>query len=151
MARINYGALTVAIEDILSASAELRNWEVTIEAVPSLPIPVNKIPHIGIFEEARSLTSGQPIASGQRTRYTLRWRVVVSALGKTYRDASQARDEILGLVEVALMNNRSLGGALSGGSLTLGGGDFASGAVDSGGLIAQASLTLTAEETASTV
>ncbi len=150
MARVNYGALTIAIETVLSGDAELRNWGVTVEAVPSLPIHVNKFPHVGIFEGSRSPTSGQPIASGQRTRYALRWKVVVTAMGKTYAEASQARDEIMGFVEIALMADRTLGGALSGGSLTLGGGDFVSGSAEGGGLVAQADLTLTAEVTAST-
>lgn len=149
MARVNYGAVTLAIEAVLSADAALRGLRVTVEAVPSLPITVNRIPHVGIFERSRALTTGQPIASGQRTRYTLRWEVIVSAFGKTYREASQMRDEILGYAEIALMANRTLGGALSGGSLMLGGGDFASGQAE-GGLIAQASLLLSAEATATT-
>ena len=147
MARISYGGLAKAIKTVIAADPSVRDYDATIEVNPGT-VALEKFPHIAIYERKHALTAGQPLAAGQQTRKRLQWEVIVSAIGKSFEDASQMRDDLLGYVEVALMGNRALGGALTNSSLMLAGGDLTGGPLDAG-VISQGSIVVTAEATAS--
>jgi hypothetical protein len=146
MARIDYTALVKAIKDVMandSSVVEFGDVTINIGAVPVLT--AGMLPHIGVYEGSRSPTTGQSIAAGTRTRYTLRWEVWVTTFSShSFEDAASRRDELLGHVEVALMKNRDLGGALSNSSLMLHGGQLFSGP-GNGGWIAEGNVVLTGE------
>lgn len=149
MARIAYGTITVALRDLIANDGNVRQMGATVvigEYSPS----AETMPYVTVFEGRRSPTPGQPIAAGQRTRYTLRWTVhVVVQSGQGFADAAGQRDELLGYIEVALMQDRSLGGALPDHSIQLLGGEMDAG--PSGvGMVARATLELEAINVAST-
>jgi hypothetical protein len=146
MARIDYSGLAQAIKTIIDADPNVRDYQATIEINPGT-IALDKMSHIAIYERTHSKLSGQPIAAGKQMRKGLRWEIVVSALGRDFATASETRDELLGYVELALMANRTLGGALPSGSLELGGGELTGGPSDTG-FVSQGSLIVTAEATA---
>ena len=147
MARINYGGLAKAIKSVIEADPSVRDYDATVEVNPGT-VALEKFPHVAVYERKHALTAGQPLAAGQQTRKRLQWEVIVSAIGKNFEEASETRDDLLGCIEVALMGNRALGGALTNGSLMLAGGDLTGGPVDTG-VISQGSIMVTAEATAS--
>lgn len=149
MARINYTTLTKAIKDVLEKDPNVRSLGTTVE-INRTALSVEYIPHVAIFERRRTPTPGQPLAAGTRTRYGIQWEIVATGYSADgFEDASEQRDELMGYVEVALMGNRNLGGALEDSSLMLGGGEFRGGPGEAG-FISQITLTVTVEATATT-
>jgi hypothetical protein len=146
MARINYTAILNGTKTTIANDANVRDLQATIEIARAV-IPISASPHINIFELRRDPTT-QPIAAGTRTRYLYRWQVVVAAFsGAGIEDAMAQRDELLGYVELALMTDRSLGGALISRQLQINGGEHGGGPGDNG-FWAQAAIDLAAEVTA---
>ena len=149
MARINYGALTVAIRDFIAGLAEVRAAQATIE-VSRVVAKVGTTPFIGVFEQRRTKTTGQSLAAGTRVRYSVQWKIVVAALsGKGFADAALQRDDLIGRIEVAFLNDRTAGGAFPNKGLELAGGELRSGPGD-GGFIAEGDLDLSWEVEATT-
>jgi len=147
VARIDYGAITQAIRDVIAGDPDVRKLDATVEI--GAPVAVG-FPFVGVYEGRRSLTAGQPLAAGTRTRYRVDWDVwVANFSGESFADAASGRNELLGYVEVALMANRGLLGSVGNNSLMLQGGVLEGGRAE-GGFIAQASLGLTVEVEATT-
>lgn len=146
MARVNYGGIAKAIKAVIEADPNVRDYQATVELNPGT-IALDKFAHVGVYERTRRAPGSQPIAAGRQARFGLRWDVIVSAFGRDFETASQTRDEILGHIEIALMANRTLGGALASGSLELGGGELTGGPTDTG-FVSQGSISLSAEVTA---
>ena len=151
MARIDYAAITEAIAAVITSDPNVRKARATVDIAKPAPIGIGMMPFIGVYEKTWTAQGvGQALAGGTRNRQRIRWDiwvVVFSAAG--YRDAAGQRDDLLGHVQVALMANRNLNGTLSDHSL-----DFVSGELRSGpfetGLLAEGSIGITAEETATT-
>lgn len=144
MARIRYYDYLKAIQDVLGANAELQELHATVE-IGKATVLANQSPHINVTEIARDPLR-PAIAAGTLSRYRVRWKVTVSTFSAAgFEDAMQQRDEVLGITEVCMMNNRDLGGIMSPKQLTLEGGSLQSGPSEAGGFWAQADLDLSAE------
>ena len=149
MARIDYGALTVAIRDFIASLAEVRAAQASVEVARVIAL-AGTTPFIGVFEQRRTRTAGQSIAAGTRVRYSVQWKIVVAALsGKGFADASFQRDDLISRIEVAFLNDRTAGGAFPNRGLELAGGDLRSGPGE-GGFIAEGDLNLSWEVEATT-
>ena len=146
MARIDYTAILRATKDIIAADANVQNLRATVEIARAV-LSLEMSPHINIFEGKRD-NAEQTITAGRQHRYNFQWQVMVSAFSAAgVEDAMMQRDEVLGYVELALMNDRSLGGVLTVKQLKLLGGQFRSQPGDNG-FWSQAALDLSADITA---
>lgn len=152
MARIDYHAITKAVRDVLRADQGLKDWgQISVEAEDPVPIAINRLPHVGVYARDRAPAARQTLRAGTSQRYAVAWEVWVTAFSaKGFEDAAEQRDELLGLVELALMRRRDLGGAVPSGALDLRGGSFDGGQGAEGGWIAQASVRLGIELEATT-
>ena len=150
MARINYTAISRAIRDAIANDPDVRQLEPQVEV--HAPVPVDATGRfVGVYEGRRDASALQDLAAGTRTRYVVQWEVQVHCFSaESYEDAAVQRDELLGLVEVALMRNRNLGGALADSSLMLRGGDLGGGP-NQMGYISSGQILLTAEAVITTV
>jgi len=104
MARVDYYLIEKEIQRILTES--LINVSVTIET----DHPVDSQPWVAVYLERRETPPDQPIAAGQRTRFSLRFSIWCWTWSlESGEVAAQARDDLIGQVEIALMNNRKIG------------------------------------------
>lgn len=148
MARINYFGILEATKAVIEADADVRALHATVE-ITRPTITMNMSPHVNIHEGRRD-NATQVIAGGTRQRYLFRWSVVVGVFSAAgFEDATRQRDELIGVVEIALMKNRDLNGALVGKQLLLQGGALQSEPTDAG-FWSLGTIDLAAEVVAST-
>lgn len=154
MARFDYYGLETDIQTILKADADVSaHWA---ERDPSILIEremlfgMDECPAVIIYMDSRSAPSNlQGISSGQRTRFDLRLSLWVCEFHlDSVETASKNRDDLIGLVEVALMKDRTLGGKV--GASWLDGGEFMTAQSDNG-FISCGEITLVAEGLSTTV
>lgn len=103
MARIDYYAIETNIKAALAADATLTGVMIVVEEQPNF----GDGPLILIAMDRRDAPEGQPIAAGKRTRMRMRVRLWCFGTSLHIPDAMQARDDLIGKVEIALMNARS--------------------------------------------
>ena len=72
----------------------------------------------------RRETPGQPMAAGKRTRWHVRVGVWAVGFDMSFERAAATRDDLVGTLELFLMNNRTVSGKVSAGWLE--GGEFIS-------------------------
>ena len=121
MARVDYYTIVSEIGQILNADTTLSGVQITVED----SAPLDSGPWIAIYLESRTPSSGQSISAGTRTPYNLRisawcWQFSLESTAR----AAQLRDDLVGLVEIALMKNRTLNDKV--GSIYLEGGELMS-------------------------
>ena len=73
---------------------------------------------------SRREAPGQPLAAGKRTRWHVRLSVWAVGFANTFEKAAKERDDLVGSLELVLMNNRTVGGKVAAGWLE--GGEFIS-------------------------
>ncbi len=150
--RIDYYAIEEAIKAVLDGDATLSSAGVLVLIEEQIIFDVEaRGGWVVIYAERRDPSNESGISAGQRQRYAIRfslWCWAYSLEGT--KDAMERRDDLVGNVEVALLGNRSLSGAVH--KTILGGGDLAGGPLpqDMGGFVAGAEIILTAEATART-
>ena len=110
--------------------------------------PMDTIPWVAIYLDGRTAPEDQPIAAGTRQRYQLKfsiwcwcWSLDNSA------KAAEARDDLMGTVESAIMRNRSIGTSVENGMLQ--GGSFQTAKDDRGMHIAGGEIIYLTDVTAS--
>ena len=152
MARLDYYAIENQIKTILEADSDVtghwgeRNTRVLIER--EMVFGMDELPAVMIYLDRRDATPGQPIAAGTRTRLQLRFSIwCVDFHLDSMAMACEARDDLMGLVEVALMKNRDLDGKV--GASWIEGGEFMS-AENDGSFIAAGEIVLVADGVSTT-
>ena len=126
MAAIDYNGITTTIRDTIATEVG-SDYYVTA----NMAQPAETRPWVAIYLDGRTPTDNQPIAAGTRQRYTLNysiWCWCWSLNGPEH--AGEARDDLMGLVETALMENRKMGGLVENGVLA--GGEFQTAKDDKG-------------------
>lgn len=118
MAAIDYYGIEDTIRSTL-ATACGSGVNVTAEVQQ----PMDTKPWVSIYLTGRTAPEDQPIAAGTRQRYQLNFSIWVWCWSlDNPAKAAEARDDLIGTVETALMNNRNMGGAIDTGYLQ--GGSF---------------------------
>lgn len=113
MARVDYYAIELAIQTILQSAPSLSGVVVTVEE--ELLFGAEITPWVGIYLDRRDAPANlQSLSAGQRTRFLLRfsvwcWEFSLESVAK----AIQLRDDLLGKVEIVLMDNRTLNGTVN--------------------------------------
>lgn len=112
MPGVDYWAVREAVKTTLTATQELQGATVRIEE--EMLFTPELVPYIGIYLDRRdAVDTEQRLAGGTRTDYRLSlllWCVHFSM--DSLQQAVQWRDELVSSVEVALMRNRTLNGAV---------------------------------------
>ena len=147
MARCDYYAIENAIATILRADATLAGVSVIVED----EVAVQRGSIIGIYLDDRDAPMDlQAIAAGTRTRFNINFSIWCwhFGVGRDRTVVMQQRDDLLGKVEIALMNNRTLSNTVT--MSWLNGGEFISGPDPTGNqFMSGAQIRLTVDATAS--
>ena len=143
MARADYYAIEDAIRAVLAAASSLSGVTILVEE----ELTVQRGSVIGIYLEDRTAPAEeQPIAAGLETRFHVNFTIWCwhFGVGRDRRPVMEARDDLVGNVEIALMGNRDLNDTVDSSWLT--GGDFLSGPDPTGKqFMAGASINLTVD------
>jgi len=145
VARINYFVIEQAIETALRAASDLSGATITLEE--DVELAVEQVPWIGIYLASRQ-DAGGPIAAGKQQRFRVRFEVwCFEHDTESLTAASRKRDDLMGKVEIALLNDPTLGSTVALARIT--GGEFESGRTEAGFLMG-GSILLDVEQTATT-
>lgn len=113
MSAVPYKAIRDKIESIINDEidndGDLEGCRVYVEAEPQLGLSDTRTA-IAVFLDRRSAAAVEQVAAaGRRTRYALTCTLWVLAFDmEDYRRACDKRDEVLGILELLLMQNRDL-------------------------------------------
>jgi len=135
MARIDYYYGQTLLKTGLEA--ELGSG-VTVEIEPE-NIEAESCPFVGIYLLSREPTADQPIAAGTIQRYTLKIELWCYQCNPDKAKAFEHRDDLMGNVEIAIMNQRQ-SKDLGQYGLALMGGEFESGYNETGMYMAGGSV-----------
>lgn len=134
MGAIAYSAIRDRLKVILEGDSRLEGVRVYVEEEPNFGLQDR--PAIALFADRRIPPPGQPLASGQRTRYHLRHSLWVVAFSlENFAKACEIRDSLIGNLELVLMQNRTIntaGNTSLVSSSWLEGGEFLNARTDSG-------------------
>src|SRR3990167_4581511 len=129
MPRLDYYKIEEAIQTILKADTSLVGVHVEVE--DEVIFGAESCPWLGIYLMSRSASSHlQGLSAGQRTRFQLNFSLWAWEYSlESQKDVMQRRDDLIGKVEVVLMNNRTLSveGVDNVAHLWLDGGDMSGG------------------------
>lgn len=112
-----------------TTAAQLRNYSglagvrVEEEQDPVLGLPDDGGRALVVEAMRRRPSPGQPSGAGKRLRN--RFQIVITAVGfdmTSFKEAAKKRDDLIDQVEMAIMNDRSLGGSVV--NLEIMGGEF---------------------------
>ncbi len=145
MSRIDYYSIEKELQFILQNEPSLNEVTVLVEEMPELAADMS--PFISIFLDRREVPSGQPIAGGTRQRMLLKlsvWCYVVEI--ESVEAACKKRDDLVGKVEVALMNNRTINDSIN--HMMIDGGEFDNVSIQSVGLAMGGSVVVLLDVTA---
>lgn len=152
MPAIDYYGIEEAVKTVLEADTDFQATGAKVFIEEEF---VHGMADIGkavmIYLDKRRPTPGQPAAAGQQTRYQMQLSLWTRAFFvESIRRAINERDDLLGVVEVALMRKRSLNDAVS--MLWLEGGEFMTGKSSKPhGFLAAAETVLTVEKKTTTI
>lgn len=120
MARVDYYAIEQAVKTALVAAGTIPA-DVTYLIEEEVLFQEGRA--VAIYADRRDAPPDrQSISSGTRTRFDFRMSVWCYAFGFETSSVAEARDDLIGLVEIALMGNRTLSGAVN--SIRIDGGEF---------------------------
>lgn len=123
MAVVDYHGILTELKTILDADATLGDVPVFIEEDPQFDLS-GAGRAIVLTLSSRREGGGQPLAAGKRTRWHVRIGVWAVGYALSFELAAKARDDLVGLLELVLMNNRTVSGKMAAGWLE--GGEFIS-------------------------
>ena len=113
MAAVDYHGVMVSLKAILEADASLAGVPVFIEQEPAFDVIGAGKAIVIVFDGRQTPGDLQPMAAGKRTRFHARYGIWSVGFGQSYEEAAQNRDNLLGAVDLVLMNNRTVSGKLA--------------------------------------
>jgi len=145
VAAVDYHGILTELKAILEADDSLVGVPVFVEEDPAFDLSgVGKA--IVLTLSRRRPTSGQPLAAGKMTRWEVSFSVWAMGFDMSFETAAAKRDDLVGALELVLMNNRTVNGKLSSGWLD--GGEFISVRDQDSGSYAIAETVMSGEATA---
>ena len=144
MARADYWAIEQELAEVLRANVQ----GLTVEVESEMMFSAEQSPWSVIYLQRRTAPeSAQPIASGRRMRYQLRFSIWVWCWALEKAAAVRARDDILGEMELVLMANRTLNDKVD--YSWIEGGELQTGKAQESNFLSGGEIVLIAEMTAS--
>jgi hypothetical protein len=129
MARISYLGIAAQIKRILESDQEIAEKVRTITIAEGHIQAAELLPWIGIYPLTRRPSANQVLAAHTRWRFEVSYEIWVYSLSMVGPEAAlEITEELLGLVEVALLREPTLGGTVQ--MIRLDGGDFDNAKVD---------------------
>ena len=145
MARVDYYALETAVKTALEADAAVVATAGLVILVEE-EVSMHRVPVVVITLASRAAPDElQPLRAGKGTRFLVELVLFVYFYALDVSEAARQRDDLVGKVEIALMNDRTLGGACN--YLYLTGGTFVT-ARDESGFNSGAEVRVTVDVTA---
>ena len=123
MAVVDYHGILTSMKTILEDDASLGDVPVFVEEDPQFDLS-GAGRALVLTLGSRREGGGQPLAAGKRTRWHVRVGVWAVGYALSFEAAAKLRDDLVGLVELVLMNNRTISGTVAAGWLE--GGEFIS-------------------------
>lgn len=127
MAAPDYSGILSAFKTIIEADSRIEalGVKVYVEQDPVFGMPDDGGRAVVLLLNNRRMDPGQSMSAGKRTRYILRWSAWAACFDmNSYREAAIKRDEVLGILELILMANRTIDGLVTASQLS--GGEFMS-------------------------
>lgn len=104
MARVDYWSIQNELVEILKQNLN----DVTITLEEDFMLSSEMTPWLCVYLEGREVPESQPIAAGRRVRMRVRLSIWIWCYALELHAAVQARDDLVGRVELILAENRSL-------------------------------------------
>lgn len=141
---VDYSGIRTSLRTLLTASASLANVRIYIEQEPEIGLPDAGLA-LAIFGLSRNAIASQPAAFGKQTIYNLRTAIWTFSFNmESYEAACTSRDGLLGVLELVLMENRTISNKVA--SSWLEGGEiFSARHPDTGIFVAAAETVLVSE------
>lgn len=157
MARVDYYAIEQELQSVLAADSSLQGTQIMVEEPIQFAKEVGR--WVEIYGERRDAPSElQRVAGGTILIYRLRLAIWCYAVGMKVSDAIKNRDELLGTVEIAIMNARIQNQLTRVRNLSIEGGELPpafqaeknSGLISAGEIIVACEVTVSTDASAST-
>lgn len=111
MTAINYSAITDAIVTQLQAGLLLQSPRPRVVAERALEPPDESVVNVKLVNDP-ALADQQALVAGTMTRRRLGFEIEAWRFAMSVHDAMALRDSLVGDIELALMNDRTLGGTV---------------------------------------
>jgi len=121
VAVVDYHGLLTTLKTLLEADASLAGVPIRVEEDPTFDLS-GAGRALVLTLASRREAPGQPLAAGKRTRWHVRIGIWAVGFGLTFEEAARQRDDLVGALELVLMNNRQVSGKWAAGWIE--GGDF---------------------------
>lgn len=112
MPQVDYWALKQEVKAVLEEAALTGVGTVFVEE--DVQVAAEMAPWVCVYLIEREIPEGQPIAAGYRTRMRVRFSVWVWVHNLELERAERDRDRLVGEIELALMNKRTLNDMVEG-------------------------------------
>ena len=145
MAAVDYHGLLTTLKELLEADDTLIGVPVFVEEDPQFDLSGAGTAIILTLGNRRA-SSGQPLAAGKRTRWEVTLSVWAMGFALSFDQAAKKRDDLVGALELVLMNNRTISDKLASGWIE--GGEFISVRDETTGSYAIAETRMVGEATA---
>lgn len=124
MAKVNYWNITLEVRERIADGISTLFPKAAVTAEEEFSFAGQ---WVGVYLRSRVAPDrDQTISAGKRTRFQVTFEIWVWGYGPTFPIAAQARDDLLGAVEIALMEDRSLDDSVEGAGW-IEGGEFQAG------------------------
>lgn len=114
MAVVNYHGILTTLKELLEADDSLHGVPVLVEEEPVFDL-LGAGKALVLTLDSRRETSGQPLAAGKRTRWHIRLGIWAAGFDLKFEEAAKKRDDLVGALELVLMNNRTVQGLVGAG------------------------------------
>jgi hypothetical protein len=104
MAAIDYFGIAEEMAEIIHANKP----DIMVVVEEELIIGPDNHPIIAVYVDSREVPANQPIASGRKMRIIVHFAVWVWSYGLNVKEAIRERDDLIGDVELILMQNRTI-------------------------------------------
>ena len=116
MAAVDFHGILTTLKTILEGDSSLAGVPVYVEEEPNFVV-MGSGRALVLTLDSRRATPDQPIAKGKRTRWHIRVAIWAIGFDLQFAEAARKRDDLVGTLELVLMNNRDVSGKLAAGWL----------------------------------
>lgn len=113
MPAVDYHGIVTTLKTLLEADSSLAGVQVLVEQEPVFDV-LGSGKAIVLTLDSRNAPGGQqPISQGKRTRWMVRIAIWAIGFDTVFEEACRKRDDLMGTLELALMNNRTVSDKLA--------------------------------------
>lgn len=102
----DYYGMETELQSLLQADETLEG--VTFAVEEEIMFGMDQTPWVGIYHVDRTATDNQFLAANQKQRYLVHWNILVFVFNIELASAIKECNRVLGLLEIAIMNNNTI-------------------------------------------